>query len=99
LITAIGYFILLIFPNLFIWFSDLIGASRPVSALSFLGIFFLALICIQFSVRLSNITDRNKQLAQQIAILDSELQDLAARVEKETSTKVNAENDEPDQSK
>jgi len=74
LITAIGYLFILGFPFLSHWITDITGAERPISAYTFLGIFFLFLICIQFSVRLSHLTTQNRQLAQKIAILDGELQ-------------------------
>jgi len=81
LIMAVGYLLILSVPSLPEWIADITGAERPISAYTFLGIFFLFLICIQFSVRLSHLTTQNRQLAQQVAILDGELQAYMAKGE------------------
>lgn len=75
-----GFLLVAVFPKTFLWFTTLIGTRQPAVTFNFLGVFFLALICIQFSVRLSRLTNRNKHLAQQIAILDSELRILYAQI-------------------
>ena len=77
LLTAVGYFLVAVWPALSLWVSRLIGSVNPASAFTFLGLFFLFLLSIQFSVQISRLTEQNKDLAQQIAILDSELSRLA----------------------
>jgi hypothetical protein len=79
LLTAIGYLLVAILPVLSEAVSRLIGASRPASAFTFLGLLFLFLIGIQFSVQISRLTEQTKDLAQHIAILDSELCRLTKR--------------------
>ncbi|MCP4362242.1 MAG: DUF2304 domain-containing protein [Chloroflexi bacterium] len=76
-----GYLIVAIFPATLHWFTAFIGAVQPAVTFNFLGVFFLVLICIQFSMRLSRLTNRNKYLAQQIAILDSELRTLSHQID------------------
>jgi hypothetical protein len=78
LLTAIGYLLVAVWPGLAEWVSRLIGATRPASAFTFLGLLFLFLISVQFSVQISRLTEHNKDLAQHIAILDSELRRLSA---------------------
>ncbi len=76
LLTAVGYFLVAVWPDLSGWVAQFIGSTNPVAAFAFLGLFFLVLISIQFSIQISRLTDQNKDLAQQIALLDSELRRL-----------------------
>lgn len=77
LLAAIGYLLVAVWPALPAWVSHLIGSSNPASAFTFLGLFFLFLLSVQFSVQVSRLTEQNKDLAQQVAILDSELRRLS----------------------
>ena len=52
------------------------GIVEPQFALFFGGLLFLMLIALQFSVRLSKLTYRNKALTQRVALLERELEDL-----------------------
>lgn len=63
------------------WFQGIIGAKSPVSALFFGGFVFLMLLCLQFSVRLSKMSFRQKTLVQKLAILEKELDRLRQRQE------------------
>ncbi len=78
LLTAVGYFLVAVWPDLCGWVAQSIGLTNPVTAFAFLGLLFLVLISIQFSIQISRLTDQNKDLAQQIAILDSELRRLVS---------------------
>lgn len=80
LLTAIGYLLVALLPALADWVSTMIGAARPASAFAFLGLLFLFLICVQFSVQISRLVEQNKDLAQQVAILDSELRRLTEQL-------------------
>jgi len=57
-------------------FADVIGAKEAPSALFFGALVFLMLVALQFSVRLSKLTYRNKALSQRVALLEKELDDL-----------------------
>lgn len=81
ILTAIGYFLLAIWPGLPEWVANLIGTKSTVSAFTFLGFLFLFLICVQFSVQISRLTEQNKNLAQQIAVLDGEMRRLARELD------------------
>ena len=76
LLTAIGYLAVALVPGLVEWAARAIGSVRPTSVFAFLGLFFLFLVSIQFSVQISRLAEQNKDLAQHIAILDSELRRL-----------------------
>jgi hypothetical protein len=73
LLTAVGYLAIALVPGLIEWVAGAIGSVRPTSVFAFLGLFFLFLVSIQFSVQISRLAEQNKDLAQQLAILDSEL--------------------------
>ncbi len=92
LLTAVGYLVIALFPELARQVALLIGSVRPVSAFSFLGLLFLFAICIQFSVQISRLTEQNKDLAQHVAILDGEL-----RKRKALESAAAAEQDDADQ--
>jgi len=85
LLTAIGYALVAIWPGLAVWVSRMIGSLNPASVFTFLGLLFLFLISIQFSVQISRLSEHNKDLAQHIAILDSELRRLTRDPEQDLS--------------
>lgn len=84
LLMAFGYLLFSLVPGLINSIGTQLGTVRPTELFEFLGIFFLVLICIQFSVRLSRLTDRNRRLAQQIAILDTEFRESTKTVEEDS---------------
>jgi hypothetical protein len=65
--------------------TELIGAVLSTSTLFFFAIVFLMLINIQFSVEISSLRTQVKNLAQQMAILQSGLDDTAGHDRGESS--------------
>ena len=57
-----------------------IGAWTQSSALFFFGQLFLVAICLNYAVRLSQLTLQVKNLVQEVAVLRAELEDATARV-------------------
>jgi len=55
--------------DLLIWVTDLVGAAIPTSTLFFLCILYLALLSLNYSVRLSALAREVKELAQEVALL------------------------------
>jgi hypothetical protein len=55
--------------DLLIWMTELVGAVVTTSTLFFFCILFLALLCLNYSVRLSTLTREVKELAQELALL------------------------------
>lgn len=53
--------------------ADWLGSRNPPAAIFFLGFCFVTLLCLQFSVRLSRMTEQVKTLAQKIALLEQDL--------------------------
>jgi hypothetical protein len=60
--------------------SRLMGIYYPPTTLFLIGFGFTLLILMHFSVLVSDLTDRNKRLAQEIALLKQELETLQKKV-------------------
>ena len=67
LLTGCGVLALALSNTLLIWISTKIGTS-PVNTLFLIAIFFLVAIVLQFSIRLSELTDQVRKLAQILAV-------------------------------
>lgn len=60
--------------------SDLIGIYYPPSALFLIGIIFLILLLLQFSVVISSLFENNKKLIQRVSLLEFELEELKKKL-------------------
>ena len=60
--------------------AHLFGVYYPPSFLFLLAFLFLLLITLHFSVVLSGLSDKNKQLAQELALLRQEMKTLVKRM-------------------
>lgn len=49
-----------------------LGSETPTALIYYMGFLALILICLQFSVRLSKMTEQLKELGQQLALLEAE---------------------------
>jgi len=58
-------------PGLDLWITGAIGAGWTSSTLFFFGIFFVLALSLQFSVKISALETRVKNLAQQLAIVEA----------------------------
>jgi hypothetical protein len=61
--------------DLLLWLTDLVGAVIPTSTLFFFCILYLALLSLNYSVRLSSLTRQVKELAQEVALLRADHQE------------------------
>ena len=59
--------------------ASLLGVFYPPSLLFLLAFFFLLLITLHFSVVLSGLSEKNKKLAQELALLRQELEEALKR--------------------
>lgn len=73
LITGILMLVMSIWIPLLSKITALVGASTITSTLFSLGLLFLVIICLHFSIRISNLTNQVRKLSQQLAILDHEV--------------------------
>lgn len=71
LITGISILILALFQRLLSWIIYLLGIKLPINGLFFLGLFFVILINLHFSVVISNLVEQNKKIAQKLALLEA----------------------------
>jgi len=63
-------FVLAIFDKLLFLITNCIGVKTPINAMIFLGVFFILLINLHFSLVISNLSEQLKKLAQQFALLE-----------------------------
>jgi hypothetical protein len=77
-VVAVGIMILSVWSEGLRAITHAVGAWAPSSTLFFFGELFLLVLCLNYAVRLSSLTLHVKLLAQEIAILRTE---LAARGE------------------
>ena len=62
--------------ELLIGLTNLIGAQSSNSVIFFFGFVFLILLLLSFTMRLSKADEENKDMAQKIALLESEVEEL-----------------------
>ena len=74
LATSLVMFVLVLRYDWLVTLTDLIGAALPTTTLFLGAIIFLMLIVMQFSIKLSELSDKVKNLAQENALLRGELQ-------------------------
>jgi len=79
LMTGSGILLLTLWFDLLKWMTHLVGAISPSSTIFLFAFLFLIFISLHFSVAISKLTDRNKELAQQYALLELEVQELKKR--------------------
>jgi predicted PurR-regulated permease PerM len=73
LIAGILMLVMATWMDLLTKISNLVGSATVTSTLFFLGILFLVVICLHFSIRISNLTSQVKKLSQWLAILNHEV--------------------------
>ena len=93
--TAIAVTVLAIEQDLLLTLTSWIGAASTASTLFFGGIIFLMVLCVQFSVRLSRLTHRQRTLAQRLALLEEEVQELRRRRAEAPGERAAADRDPP----
>jgi hypothetical protein len=85
LLTAVVYLLVTLWAGLGDWVTDVIGTNSVPIAFAFIGLQFIVIISIQYSVRLSNLTTQIKDLSQELAILDNEIKQLRSEEKPEIS--------------
>lgn len=76
LMTGTGILILALWFDLLKWITHLVGAVTPSSTIFLFAFLFLIFISLHFSVVISKLSERNKELAQRYALLELELREL-----------------------
>jgi hypothetical protein len=76
LLTVVVILLLTVWFDLLKWFTHMVGALTPSSTIFFFAFVFLILISLHFSVVISKLTDRNREIAQKYALLELEINEL-----------------------
>lgn len=101
MLTGLIIIILMIFPNVLTWLTDLVGLQVPSNLLFTLAIIFLLAVCLQLSLEVSVAEDKSRVLAEHVAILNLEVERLKEQRHDEDSSALPAqtvdtsENDKP----
>jgi hypothetical protein len=72
LLTGFVMIILVIWYDLLLILTHLIGAVLPTTTLFIFAILFLMCIALHFAIKISTLTDQVKNLSQKISLLDAE---------------------------
>ncbi len=73
LVAGVSIFILSLWHGLLDYVTRMIGAVLFTSTLLFFGIFFIILICLHFSIRISALTRQVNRLTQRQALLTNDI--------------------------
>ena len=76
LLTGLGILVLVVWYDLLLSISALIGITLPTSTVFFFGVMFLMAVSLQQATKISKLADQVKNLTQKIAIMDSYIEDL-----------------------
>lgn len=80
LIIGVALLILAIFPQLLFWLSDLMGVAIPSNLIFALAIVLLVGVALHLSWELSLAEDEVRRVAEEVAILRADLDDLRRAV-------------------
>jgi hypothetical protein len=71
-----------IFRDLLEYFAQLVGIAYPPAALFLILLLAVFLILIEFSIIISKLSERNKNLTQEIGLLKLEIRKISEKMEK-----------------
>ncbi len=80
LVTSLLMFVLVLRYEWLVALTNLIGAGLPTTTLFIGSLVFLMLIAVQFSIKISRLTDQLKNLAQDNALIREECFELKRRL-------------------
>ena len=75
ILAALLISILNFFPSALLFLTRLIGARDPGSILLFIGLVFVGLIVLNFSVKMSSLFNHIRILSQKVALIENKLQE------------------------
>ena len=79
LCLCVGMLILDFFPGITSWLPQLMRVSLPINMMFFLGFCFCLLIIFMITMSLSRMGRKQKQLAQEMALLRRRLEEMESR--------------------
>jgi hypothetical protein len=77
LVVAAVIAVFAIFPSLFNAMAHAVGVKNPPDLLLVIASLFLLVICVRFSFEIGRLEDKTRILAEEIALLRKDLDDLA----------------------
>ncbi len=77
LLTGAMIVLLVVWYDLLVFLSSLIGAIAPTTTLFIFGLLFLMLISLHYSIQISKLSHQVKEMAQQVALLKEQVEDRA----------------------
>jgi len=80
--TSLSIIFFVVFPQLLDRLGRLVGVSYTPFVFFLLAFLFLTLITLQFSMFLSNLSECNKALTQEVALLKQRLEEVEKQAEK-----------------
>jgi len=72
LLTGCVLIVLVIWYDLLVMLTNLIGAVLPTTTLFIFSIIFLVSLCLHFAIKISTLTHQVKNLAQKVSLLESD---------------------------
>ena len=81
-LVAVGVLVLTIFPSLLTIASDLVGVDVPANLLFFLASLVLMVLTLQHSYELGRLEDKTRTLAEELALVRMELDELRPSVDR-----------------
>jgi len=86
LLTGSLLLLIVLWYNILLFLTDLIGAILPTTTIFIFGIIFLVLLSLHFAIKISLLTHEVKNLAQKVSMLEAESeQSLPYDKEEQTS--------------
>jgi hypothetical protein len=74
ILTGVVIIILVVWYDILVWLSRIIGAIAPTSTLFVFAILFIMMILMHFSIKISELAEQIKILVQEVSILRAELE-------------------------
>ncbi|KAA9130139.1 DUF2304 domain-containing protein [Microbacterium caowuchunii] len=86
LVIGIALLLLAVFPGLLVWLSNTLGVAVPSNLLFALAIVLLVGVALHLSWELSHAEDEVRRVAEDVAILRAEMEELRAGMPSATGT-------------
>lgn len=75
LLTGVIIILLVVWYDLLVFITHLIGAIAPTTTLFIFGLLFLMLISLHYSMQISKLSHQIKEMAQQLTLLKGQVED------------------------
>jgi len=75
LVTGAFLLVLVLYYDILKWLTKLIGAVLPTTTLFLFGIIFLVFFSLHFAIKVSQLQNQLKNLAQKVSLLEADLED------------------------